>query len=155
MEWTKQREQEARSLAELLTIEQWELLCKMGRAIPQPRPTEEEAAAAKKRQEERQEANARSVREYEEKRAAFESWKVKMLKGLKKPDAYDWSLEQITPLLEYAKHERATSSALYDAISFAYNWGFKRGMSCAKRQIKKAALHVETMKDGAEPSNAR
>lgn len=138
MKWNEQTQEEARNLVEALTETQWNTLKTAIPVLLRP-STPEEVKARHERQEQARAAQEALIADFLEKRETFKAWKEKKLKGLKMPTAYDFSVGEIAPLCEYALHQAAGQNGIYDTMSFMYDWGFKRGMACQKKEAKKKA----------------
>lgn len=150
MNWTDQRQQEARQVIGALDEGQWKAVQRIIAAFTHT-PTKEEAEHDKRQ---REASAARRQADLQEKRNSFREWAQKKLRGLKMPTRYDFSPEMIQPLIDWLR-KAPDSEGMWDAISFMYDWGFLRGTKYIQNQgKKKAAFHAANMNDGAERFNA-
>ena len=150
MNWTDQRQQEARQVIGALDEGQWKAVQRIIAAFTHT-PTKEEEERDKRQ---REAAAARRQADLQQKRDSFKAWAQKKLRGLTMPTRYDFSIEMIQPLLDYVTNA-PDNEGLYDTISFMYDYGFMRGTKYIQAQSKKkAAFHAANMNDGAERFNA-
>lgn len=134
MQYTENHKAQALHLLEIVTPKQWECLLKLVGYMTE-KPTED-----KWREAERMEAEERKKAERAAKRIedckTFASFRDKKLKGLKMPSRYDFSYNGLTPIMPYIMRSSSELEPVLDGLSFMYDWGFKRGMNCAKAQAK-------------------
>lgn len=135
MQYTENHKAQALALLEIVTPKQWECILKIAGYMTE-QPTEED----KRKEAERQAAEERKKAERAAKRIedckTFDSFRDKKLKGLKMPSRYDFSYDELTPIMPHIMRSSWELEPVLNGLSFMYDWGFKRGMNFAKAQAK-------------------
>lgn len=136
MLFTEQHKQEALSVLELLSAEQWEVVKKYILAITRPATPEEierKRAAAEAEEKRKAEAQARRTASV----VSFEKLAEKQRGSIEVPDRYDMTFPELQCLCSYMDSYGLNTDEVYNGVYVAFKMGFKRGMNCAKAAQKK------------------
>ena len=134
MKWTEKIEQEAHHLAEILTEKQWDSIRAIAEVLAY-KPTQEEKEAWEKQKQEQKE---RALAGRKEAYISIREWGKDRLKNFAIPARYDLgSLELVDLMRRMTPTEIVDKNLIWEGLCLMYDYGFKRGMACQKKHMKK------------------
>lgn len=143
MQYTEHHKEQALALLERVTPKQWECILKLADYMTEePKENDLQQEAERKEAEERRKAEKAAKRL--EDLTAFNSFKEKTLNGFQVPSRYEFYFDRIQPIMPHVMRSSTELEPILNGLWFMYEWGFKRGMNCAKAQAKAAKKEQAT-----------